>query len=484
MNIFINGKSFSITQINLIGVGGEGSIYKIKSDTVVKIFKNPEIAKIEKIKCMLSIPVDSTLLSFVAWPLEEVCDENNSVIGYSMHLSHGTSLKDLEIEQISVEDRLIIAYNLAAVCENLHSINIIIGDMNPANFLIDGTHHVTAIDADSFHIVTASKTFRCCVGCRNIIPSELQDKFSHYGVLSSPCPLPTFTKETDSFSLACLIYYLVCGTYPFCSSLADGLSSSAEFISENRLIAKGILPAFNGGNKYIPPIGSLSFSALPKSFQDAFLNTFINGSNKPNVRTTPKQWMNIIDTELKRLKPCSNNNKLHMMFDNNTTCPYCEAEKELNQLNIQIAQNIANINYTPSVNTNYSIAPYNCQAPVQHYHTIVQHRHNPTIFYIVSIIIAFVTAALFSRLSINFISFWGFVNEMSYKNPLYLLTAPILTAIYCYRLRTVYETFAFNKWWILIPPFLIGFFSQQLLTIVILIVVLLIIAAICAVVGG
>lgn len=482
MNVFINGKSFSISQSNLIGAGGEGSIYKIKSDTVVKIFKNPEIAKIEKIKCMLSIPVDSTLLSFVAWPLEAVCDANNSIIGYSMHLSHGTSLKDLEMEQISVEDRLKIAYNLAAVCENLHGINIIIGDMNPANFLIDGTH-VTAIDADSFHIITSSKTFRCDVACRNIIPNELQTKFSHYGVLSSPCPLPTFTKESDSFSLACLIYYLICGTYPFCSSLADGLSSSAEFIEDNQLIMKGILPAFNGGNKYVPPIGTISFSALPKSFQDAFIRTFINGSNNPGVRTTPREWMCIIDSVLNHMKPCSKN-KLHKMFNHNTTCPYCDAENELEQLNMQITQNIANINYAPSTNTNYPSTQYNYHAPVQHYHTMVRHLYNPTKFYVVSIILAFATAVLLSPLSMNLISFWGFITDMSYNNPLYLITAPILTAVYCYKFKTVYETYGFNKWWILIPPFLIGFFSQQLLTVVLFIVVLLLIAAICAVFGG
>ena len=109
-----------------------------------------------------------------------------------------------------------------------------------------------------------------------------------------PCPLPTFTKYTDYFSMATLIYWLLVNSYPFSTSASPSLSSSAQFVTENELIKKRIFPPINGGNKYLPQKGSVSFSMLPKDIQEAFQKTFVYGADHPTSRVTPIEWMNIL----------------------------------------------------------------------------------------------------------------------------------------------------------------------------------------------
>lgn len=136
---------------------------------------------------MLSMSVDNTLRSFAAWPREIVTDINGKFIGFSMDRIKGSeTFKSMFIERISVENRIKLAYNICALTENLHRCGIIIGDLNPGNFIIHDTNQITAIDTDSFHIITPKYEYRCVVGAHGYCRQRFKKNGENLAVFSLP----------------------------------------------------------------------------------------------------------------------------------------------------------------------------------------------------------------------------------------------------------------------------------------------------------
>jgi len=490
MTIFVGIVRYEIDDKNCIGVGGEATVFPINNTTAIKIYKNPDIFKESKIRHMLSMSVDNTLRSFAAWPREIVTDINGKFIGFSMDRIKGSeTFKSMFIERISVENRIKLAYNICALTENLHRCGIIIGDLNPGNFIIHDTNQITAIDTDSFHIITPKYEYRCVVGCTWILPAEIQEKWGKFGVLMPPCPLPTFTKYTDYFSMATLIYWLLVNSYPFSTSASPSLSSSAQFVTENELIKKRIFPPINGGNKYLPQKGSVSFSMLPKDIQEAFQKTFVYGADHPTSRVTPIEWMNILSQTLRNSPKCSYDRR-HLIYHSNE-CPYCKADNELKAIAQKANQNLMKINNSPmTVQTPAAITPVVNNTPVFHSASTYNNAnayihkqvylHNTVPYLAFCLISSFVFSAFLSNLSTYIIDMFGYLDGKA-NDPFHIFVAIILSIIYYVRTEEEYELYGPSKWYLFLTPVLIGFFSQQICTIIVFLVVLAIIIGILAI---
>lgn len=94
-----------------------------------------------------------------------------------------------------------VARNLATAFHQVHQLGIIAGDVNEANVLVSKTGMVALIDCDSFQIKNGNRYHFCEVGIPRYTPPELLERGSFDQVVR--------TENTDSFSLATLIFQLL-----------------------------------------------------------------------------------------------------------------------------------------------------------------------------------------------------------------------------------------------------------------------------------
>ena len=150
---------------------------------------------------------------YITWPQDVIYDANGFA-GYIMNrLENMESLTMLySTEGYDLRYRLLAAINMCIAIEMIHEAGQVCGDLNPQNILInlnetDTAHafQVMLVDADSYHYVTEEKVYRCEVGLADYMAPEIQKKLGNGRTLRN-APLPTYTKQTDLFALACLLY--------------------------------------------------------------------------------------------------------------------------------------------------------------------------------------------------------------------------------------------------------------------------------------
>jgi tRNA A-37 threonylcarbamoyl transferase component Bud32 len=145
----------------MIAQGGESEIYEINRDGILfkyhsKSFINPYTEK--KLKKMTEY---DNFDRHLAWPIEVVKSEHNQVVGYTMPRIEGITFSQLKktskidyfenslYKAITVTLKQI--FNYLNVVKNLHSINILVGDINAKNIIIN-KDEVFLIDCLSIQI--------------------------------------------------------------------------------------------------------------------------------------------------------------------------------------------------------------------------------------------------------------------------------------------------------------------------------------------
>ena len=198
-----------------IGKGGEGSIFKVLNhpDYILKIYHPAQRTKYKqnKIQAMLSYPITAKLLQVANWPIDIVYDEHGFAGCLLRYYDHIVSLHEIlsNSESLSVSDKLLIAKNICYAVSTLHETNLVYGDFNPWNIGINiQSGHVILLDIDSFHLVDEKNEYRCVVGVPEYIAPEVLRKTQN-GLTLSSAPLPTFTVESDRFTLAVHIFTLL-----------------------------------------------------------------------------------------------------------------------------------------------------------------------------------------------------------------------------------------------------------------------------------
>ncbi|MCX7747921.1 MAG: hypothetical protein N2645_13690 [Clostridia bacterium] len=183
-----------------IAEGGEGIIFEHKG-IVLKIFKESvnKNEKLEKIKKL----INKKLPQNTAKPLDLVFDKNNAFLGYSMKKFSGFEIKQLankkfcQINHITVKDITRILVEIKETLKAVHAQNIHIGDLNERNILIDNDFNTCFIDVDSWSVENL-KTQVCMETFKD--PLLVGTKFS---------------KETDAYAFAVLIFRLLTRLHPF-----------------------------------------------------------------------------------------------------------------------------------------------------------------------------------------------------------------------------------------------------------------------------
>ena len=321
---YVTSKGAALLLDKEIGSGGEGTVYAILNQPhlAAKIYKNPEIDKIEKLKQMISI-TNEELLRYTTWPLELIKEKNSGkVVGFLMHKLQGKkelhnlynpASRNKDFPKANWKFLLTVSRNIAVAFHNVHKYGHVIGDVNQKNILVGEDGKVILIDCDSFQITTLNKKYLCKVGVPEFTSPELQGKnLSHIDR----------TPTHDSFGLSVLIFHLLFGgRHPFIGKpINDKVGESTQEDIKNFRFAYGNNSKLKG---FLPPPKSVSPSITTPNIMKMFEISFSEGGvyNRPSAL----KWVEQLDELLKNVRVCSSSTS-HVYNKNLSECPWCKLE--------------------------------------------------------------------------------------------------------------------------------------------------------------
>lgn len=216
-------------------VGGEGQVLKLLSlsnyncdEFVIKVFHDLErnADKENKIKDMLSLSEKYDIPNTVCWPFAIVYDKDKFV-GYLMKKAQGVSLsKFMHGKKTQSEFNNYKDCHYAQIClsimntvQKLHQYDILVGDINEDNFIVNNPNMVYFIDTDSYQF----GKYKCNVGRENYFSPEYYET-------------QMLDENSEGYSIIILIFkILMLGRDPFTSRLNEELSKKEKVI-------KGLFP--------------------------------------------------------------------------------------------------------------------------------------------------------------------------------------------------------------------------------------------------
>jgi len=248
-----NKNRIKIDPAKEINQGGEGTVYEVDSNTVAKIYHDG-ITPISQRKFDFLKRLDPNY--FVA-PLELIHDDKGLVIGYTMKyidqtffpLSNLYNKKFCKNNGITKKVKMRVIEKLIAAVKYAHKENVVIGDLNPFNILVNDRGVIKLIDTDSYQTPGFPHS--------HILLEEVRD-YLYQGRVS---------EESDFFALSILAFNMLAFLHPF-----KGMHKQYKKIGD-RMIHK--LPVFiNDPQIKIPKCYE---PIQDKNFMSQFKKLYING---------------------------------------------------------------------------------------------------------------------------------------------------------------------------------------------------------------
>jgi DNA-binding helix-hairpin-helix protein with protein kinase domain len=231
-----------------------------------------------------------------------------------LHELYGTTNRRRHFPDAGWHHLVLAARNAAAAFQTLHSANIVVGDVNQGNLLVDNGMCVRMIDCDSFQLSTPNHTFNCPVGTPHFTPPELQSQKLRDVVR---------TAEHDRFGLAILIFHLLfVGRHPF----AGRYRGVGDMPIEKAIAERRFAFSKNKAETLVdPPPASLLLDELPPNVGNLFERAFRCAEKDTRTRPTPLEWVQELDALVKRRKQCSFD-AVHVYYAQLGECPWCRIE--------------------------------------------------------------------------------------------------------------------------------------------------------------
>lgn len=311
----------------LLGQGGEGAVHLHAGNPrqVIKLFHQaPTPAALQRLQALLGRR-SSTLDTICAWPQELLRDPSGRVAGFSMpriegchelHALYAPGDRRQWFEHAGFDFLVQAARNLAAAVGRLHEHDVVVGDLNPRNVLVDPRALVRLIDCDSMQIRDQGVVHRCRVGTPHLTPPELQ------GVDFASVDR---TPAHDAYALAILLFQLLMmGRHPYAGVPKQAFSGDMTI---ERAIREGRYAyALQAETRFgwtapptAPPTAILG-AALIGLFERAFLAP-------PATRPGPADWVQALDRLQTSLRPCAHEPR-HRFLISMPRCPWCALEEQ------------------------------------------------------------------------------------------------------------------------------------------------------------
>ncbi|MGL6064638.1 MAG: protein kinase domain-containing protein [Fusobacteriaceae bacterium] len=275
-----------LTLQNELASGGEGSIYSLKNGLVCKIYKKEKITadKHKKIKKMLDINID---VEGICWPIDIVCNLDKEFVGYIMKKAEGIELqKSIFIKPLLIKNfpkwkriQLVeLCINILEKINELHKNQIVIGDINPLNILVNNEKEVYFVDTDSYQI----DNLPCPVGTVNFTAPEIQGK-----------DYKTFLRSygNEYFAISTLMFMIMLpGKPPYSQQ-----GGSNPYINIKNM---DFSYPYKDQNNNKTPEGPWKqmWENIPDYMRKYFFESFMNNGkfSKEKTRLSTQQWIDIM----------------------------------------------------------------------------------------------------------------------------------------------------------------------------------------------
>ncbi|MEX0805444.1 MAG: hypothetical protein WD688_19320 [Candidatus Binatia bacterium] len=322
ITLYCEGRPTQFSEENSFARGGEGTIHDVDPH-VGKVYFPDRIDDQRREKLHLLQRTRHHYPANVAAPLALLRNQNGRTDGYTMERKEGQLLNDLLEAPINqTKDGslylLEVFIDILETLNALHAQKVIIGDLNPNNIICahpadsfdigaDGydawmhysrrlrsmmlAHQASFIDFDSVQI----QGFHCTVKMdRYTDPVILQ--YIETGYVS---PDPLFSRETDWYAFATLLFEALMGAHP------------RTGVATDPAIPKTLAGRFEGGKYWVgsqgitPPHAMQSLQWLHKELLDWFRTYFttVNKRPSPTVEMLQKQIRHIGGTPIVRSQP-------------------------------------------------------------------------------------------------------------------------------------------------------------------------------------
>lgn len=306
-----------------IGRGGEGTVFEVvgRPDLVAKVYKQAaDQLKAQKLLFMAA-KASPELMRLAAWPSAVLFDQSNIPRGITMplvtgareiHVLYSPAQRRTHFPKADWHFLIRAARNCAASFAILHQSDVVVGDVNQGNILVDKDALVRLIDCDSFQLTAQGRVFRCMVGVSHFTPPELQ---------SCSFDRVDRTQNHDSFGLAVVLFHLLfMGRHPFAGKFMGRgeMPTIEDSISHNRFAFGVNASRF----QLAPPPGSPTLSIIPSELAILFERSFALGSERPGARPRATEWVPALDRLEANLAKCAADPG-HIYARATGSCPWC-----------------------------------------------------------------------------------------------------------------------------------------------------------------
>ena len=311
-----------------MGRGGEGIVFEVEGQPtqVAKVYHKRPLPdeQVAKLQAMVSC-WSNALETISSWPRAMLFDPTSrkpcGILmtkmegAHPLHELYGTTNRRRHFPEVGWHHLILAARNTAAAFHTMHSANIVVGDVNQGNLLVDKQMCVRMIDCDSFQVSSGSKTYHCPVGTPHFTPPELQ---------SLKLREVTRSVDHDRFGMAILIFHLLfVGRHPFAGRYhGPGDLSIERAIAERRF-------AFSKNKAATlvePPPASLRLDELPAGLGNLFELAFRGDAGTDGaLRPSPMDWITQLEALMKRRKTCKFD-AMHVYSADLDDCPWCRIE--------------------------------------------------------------------------------------------------------------------------------------------------------------
>lgn len=302
--------------------GGEGVVYVVSETLLAKLYtRHPSVQREQKLRWMVE-KRHRELDAVAAMPSELLYRRRDSrfagflmrrVPGEPIHHYYSPGQRKHRFPNVEWSFLVNAALNTAIAFAQIHSKNIVIGDVNENSVFVGENATVNLIDCDSFQVIDGNSVLHCEVGVPIFLPPELQG--------GADLSQTMRTHNHDNFGLAVIIFsLLLMGRHPYSGVPLDSASSDELPVS----IRKYAYAFSRNAAKFrvAPPPNAISPTLLGDQISYFFERAFTNLGTEGTKRPRATDWIEALSKLRQQLRRCQKNSS-HLHIGNE--CFWCSA---------------------------------------------------------------------------------------------------------------------------------------------------------------